>query len=105
MQVVTPTANIKVAGLWAGGNRSAVRALFMTAELEKSVAVDEACKIVHQRIQHHDGKANLYLGDDYFEKITDAEREAFAKGVLLGNYFGLSKNIKVSQKADDEDLN
>jgi len=68
------------------------------------VAVDEACKTVDQRIQHHEGKANLYLGEDYFEKITDGEREAFAKGVLLGNYFGFS-NRKVVQKADDEDLN
>jgi hypothetical protein len=33
VQVVTQTANIKAAGLWAGRNRSAVRALFMTAEL------------------------------------------------------------------------
>jgi len=70
----------------------------------RAAALDNACRMIFQRLQAIDGSADVYLGDGHLEVISPAEREAFGYGLVLGNFLGLA-GMKTSQKAEEGEIN
>jgi hypothetical protein len=66
-------------------------------------ALERAAEIIHGRIIKSNNQAFVF-GEPDPESITDAERNAFGFGLILGNVLAFH-GIKLSQKTDANDLN